>query len=85
MIKVARNASNKLKGIAANRMPVGNTPIFPITTHINTKPTNHESRVVCNKVNFLAIIKIEIANNSDQIPQSTPLIGSVGKTSPKEL
>jgi hypothetical protein len=46
IIRLAKNASNKLSGMAKRRIPNGKTPIFPELIHINTNPTNHESRLV---------------------------------------
>lgn len=63
-------------------MPYGRTFRLPITTHIKTKPTNQDSKVVSISENFFEIIKIEIANNKDHNPQTAPLIGSDEKTSP---
>ena len=85
MINVAKNASNKLNGIAIGKSPNGNTPIFPITNYINTKPTNQEKSVVLSNVNFFDIIKIEMAKSSDHIPHTAPFIGSAGKVSPSDL
>jgi len=82
IIRLARNASNKLNGIAKKRIPNGKTPIFPELIHINTNPANHERRVVCCNENFFAIINIAIAKHNDQIPQTAPFIGSDGNTSP---
>jgi hypothetical protein len=56
---------------------------LPITTHIKTKPTSQESKVVSVKENFLEIIKIEIANSKDHNHQTAPLIGSDGNTNPR--
>jgi hypothetical protein len=83
IIKVAKKASSKLNGRAAYSSPKGKTPIFPTTTQIKTKATNHERKTLCIKENFLEIIKIAIAKNKDQIPQTAPLIGSDGKISPR--
>lgn len=85
MIRLARNASNKLKGIAKDRIPNGNTPIFPELIHINTNPTNHESKVVSSKENFFAMINTAMAKHRDQIPQTAPFTGSDGNTSPSVL
>lgn len=82
-MKLAKNASNKLKGIAISKIPKGRTPKLPITSHINTNPTNHDRNVVCSKVNFLLKIKIAIAKHNDQIPQTAPLIGCSGNVNPK--
>ena len=57
MMKAARKASSKLKGIATGKIPHGKTPKLPITSHIKTKPMNHESRKVCNRLNFFNIAK----------------------------
>ena len=85
MIKLAMYASSILNGIAYTKSPYGNTPRLPITTHIKTKPTNQENRVVCSNENFLEIIKIAIANSNDQRPQIAPLMGSEGNVSPSPL
>lgn len=82
MIKLAKNASNKLSGIAKGNIPIGRILIFPITIHINAKPTNHERNVVCNNENFFEIINIEMAKHKDHKPQTAPLIGAEGKMSP---
>jgi hypothetical protein len=82
MIHEAIKASSKLKGTAIYKRPSGNTPILPITTHMSTKPTNQERKVVWIKVNFLERIKIAMANNSDHKPQMAPLTGAEGNTIP---
>jgi hypothetical protein len=81
-IRLARNASNKLNGIANGSIPSGKTSIFAITSHINTNPTNHEMSVVCNNENFFAIINMVIAKHNDHNPQMAPFTGSDGKTKP---
>ena len=82
MINDAKNASSKLSGTAKISKPAGKTPRLPITTHIKTNPINQENKVVCSKVNFLDMIKTEMAKNSDQSPQIAPLTGSAGNISP---
>ena len=54
-------------------------PRLPMATHIITKATNQERKVVCTIVNFFAKIKIATAKKSDQIPQTAPLMVSDGK------
>lgn len=71
--------------MAKGSIPNGNTFIFPTTSHINTNPKNHEIRVVCNNVNLFAIINMTIAKHNDHNPQTAPLIGSEGNTSPRFL
>ena len=83
MIRLAKNVSNKLNGIAKVSIPNGKTPILPITSHINTKTTNHERRTVCSRVNFLAIMNMAIAKHNDHNPQIAPLIGVDGNTRPR--
>lgn len=46
MIKVAKKDSKILNGIAKYNILKGNTPMFPSTNHINTKPTNQDRNVV---------------------------------------
>ena len=81
-MKDAKKASSKLSGTAMNNIPYGKTSKLPMTTHINTKPTNQERNVVCIKVNFFEMINMAMANNNDHSPQTAPLIGSEGKTRP---
>ena len=50
-------------------VPYGRTFRLPITTHIKTKPTSQERKAVSINENFLAIIKIEIANKKDHNPK----------------
>jgi len=57
MIQAAINASSKLRGTAAKRIPEGKTPRFPIVTRISTKPANQEIKVVCHRENFLDGLK----------------------------
>ena len=59
-----------------------NIQIADSQTHIKTKPTSQERKAFSINENFLAIIKIEIANKKDHNPQIAPLIGSDGNTSP---
>jgi hypothetical protein len=82
-MRLAKNTSNKLSGMANGRIPNGKTFIFPTTSHISTNPTNHEIRVVCNSVNFFAIINMAIAKHNDHNPQTIPLIVSEGNTRPR--
>jgi hypothetical protein len=81
-MKVAKNASSKLKGMAKYKILNGKIPIFPKTTHIKTNPTNQVIKVVCIRLNFLEIMKIAMANRKDHSPQMAPLIGSDGNTMP---
>lgn len=82
MIKLAKKASNKLKGTAKTNSPTGSTLIFQITIHINTKPANQDRKVVWSNENFFDIMNIAIAKHNDQIPQTALLIGPEGNTSP---
>lgn len=82
MIKLAKYASSMLKGMAAGNISKGKKPRFPVTSHINTKPTNQDKKVVCTKVNFLLIMKIKTAKQKDQIPHTAPLTGNSGNISP---
>lgn len=79
IMNVAINDSRRLKGIAYNKIPCGNTPKLPMTIHIITNPIDQERKVVCIIVNLFDIIKIVKANKSDQSPQIAPFIGSEGK------
>jgi len=46
IIKVAMNASKKLKGTAIGKILKGKTPKFPITNHMKTNPTNQDKNAV---------------------------------------
>jgi hypothetical protein len=60
----------------------GSTPILPVTNHMSTNPTNHDSKKVCRKLNFFETINIAMAKANDQMPQTAPFMDSEGKTNP---
>ena len=84
MISDARKASSKLNGMAKVSSPKGSTPILPITTHIITKPTNQENKVVCTSENFRDRMKMVNAKSNDHKPQTAPLTGSEGNVIPSD-
>jgi len=85
MIKLARKASSRLKGIAKGRMPAGRTLRFQTTAYMCQKPVNQARNGVCIRLNFLEIIKMAMANISDHKPHMAPFNGSDGKTRPMPL
>jgi len=82
MIKVAIKDSRRLNGTPKIKSPKGSTPRFPITTHINTNPTNHDRSVVWSSVNFRERMKMTTANRSDHNPHTAPFRGADGKLRP---
>jgi hypothetical protein len=83
-INEATNDSRRLSGTAKNNNPGGNTSRFHNTTHISTKPTNHDISAVITSEYFLEKMKTATANSSDHIPQTAPLTGADGKTIPRD-
>lgn len=63
-------------------MPTGKTPRFPVTSHMKTKPKNHDRSVVSSKLNFFDKNKTPIARHNDHKPQIAPFIVAFGKISP---
>lgn len=55
IIKVAKNVSKTLRGMAKTKIPKGKTLIFPVTIHMSTKPINQAIAVVCVNENFFEI------------------------------
>jgi len=82
MMTAAMSASRRLSGTAKKKMPVGSTPRLYVTTHIMTNPVNHERSVVWMTVNFFSMMKMAMANRSDQNTQSAPFTGSDGNIIP---
>ena len=82
IIKLAKNTSSKLNGMAIGKIPKGRIPKFPKTNHINTNPTNQDKNVVLANENFWAIKYIAMAKHKDQTPQIAPLTGCSGKIIP---